>query len=58
MNSLKRFFEQEHGVTAIEYSLVALLVALVIIVGATALGLNLGSWYGYIASKFPPTPAS
>lgn len=58
MNSLKRFFEQEHGVTAIEYSLVALLVALAIIVGATVLGVNLGAWYEYIASKFPPTPTS
>lgn len=58
MNSFRRFFEQEHGVTAIEYSLVALLVALAIIAGATALGVNLGAWYGYIASKFPTLPTS
>jgi pilus assembly protein Flp/PilA len=56
MNNLRRFLEQEHGVTSVEYSLVALLVALAIIVGATALGANLGAWYGYIAGKFPAIP--
>ena len=56
MNDLKRFLDLEDGVTAIEYSLVALLVALAIIVGATALGVNLGALYDYIASKFPAIP--
>ena len=52
MKDLKRFLDLEDGVTAIEYSL----VALAIIVGATALGVNLGALYDYIASKFPAIP--
>lgn len=56
MNGLKRFLQEERGVTSVEYSLVALLVALAIIVGATALGVNLGALYSYIGSGFPKTP--
>lgn len=51
---LKRFLDAECGVTSVEYALVALLVALAIIVGATALGINLGAAYANVASKFPP----
>ena len=53
MEDLKRFRELEDGVSSIEYALVALLVALAIILAATALGVNLGDLYRYIASKFP-----
>jgi pilus assembly protein Flp/PilA len=53
---LKRFRDLEHGVTSIEYALVALLVALAIIIAATALGINLGALYDYIVSKFPTIP--
>ena len=37
----KKFWKDESGVTAIEYGLIAALVGLAIIVGATALGLSL-----------------
>ncbi|HZT27011.1 MAG TPA: Flp family type IVb pilin [Pseudolabrys sp.] len=43
--------ESEGGVTAIEYGLIASLIALAIIVGATALGTNLGGLFTYIAGK-------
>ena len=37
-NSFKAFWADEHGATAIEYGLLASLIAVAIIVGATALG--------------------
>ena len=50
---LARWFdiESERGVTAIEYGLIASLVALAVIVGATALGVNLNGLFTYIAGK-------
>lgn len=48
--------KSERGVTAIEYGLIGSLVALAIIVGATALGVNLNSMFTYMAGKVaPPT---
>jgi pilus assembly protein Flp/PilA len=49
--------ESERGVTAIEYGLIASLVALAIIVGATLLGTNLNALFNYIGGKVAP-PAS
>jgi pilus assembly protein Flp/PilA len=49
MNALRRFYREEEGVTAIEYGLIASLVALAIITGATLLGKNLDSMFSYIA---------
>jgi len=46
--------ESEQGVTAIEYGLIASLVALAIIVGVTALGVDLGALFSYIAGKVKP----
>jgi pilus assembly protein Flp/PilA len=46
--------ESERGVTAIEYGLIASLVALAIIVGITALGVNLNALFTYIAGKVNP----
>jgi len=43
--------ESEAGVTAIEYGLIASLVALAIIVGVTLLGVNLGGLFSYIGGK-------
>jgi len=43
--------ESERGVTAIEYGLIASLIALAIIVGATLLGTNLNALFNYIAGK-------
>jgi len=46
--------ESEAGVTAIEYGLIASLVALAIIVGVTLLGVNLGGLFSYIGGKVAP----
>lgn len=43
--------DSEEGVTAIEYGLIASLVALAIIIGATALGVNLNGLFNYISTK-------
>lgn len=46
-----RFFHDEEGVTAIEYGLIAALVGVAVIVGATALGTNLNGLFTYISTK-------
>ncbi len=46
--------ESERGVTAIEYGLIASLVALAIIVGITLLGVNLNALFTYIGGKVAP----
>ena len=46
--------KSERGVTAIEYGLIASLVALAIIVGITALGVNLNALFTYIGGKIAP----
>jgi pilus assembly protein Flp/PilA len=46
--------KSERGVTAIEYGLIASLVALAIIVGATLLGVNLNALFTYMAGKVKP----
>ena len=38
MKSIKRFFKEEEGVTAIEYGLIAALIAVVIILAVTNVG--------------------
>jgi pilus assembly protein Flp/PilA len=48
---ISRLVRDEEGVTAIEYGLIAALIAVVLIVGATALGANLNAMYDYIAGK-------
>lgn len=57
MERIRRFFKDEEGATAIEYALIASLVALAIIGGVTALGTNLGAWFtnvaNYISSLSP-----
>lgn len=62
MNSILRFFREEEGVTAIEYGLLAALIAVVIIVGASLLGTNLNSLFnaigGLIGVKSGTVPAS
>jgi pilus assembly protein Flp/PilA len=51
MKNIVRFFKDEEGVTAIEYGLLAALIALMIIAGATLLGTNLNALFNYIAGK-------
>jgi pilus assembly protein Flp/PilA len=48
---IKRFGADEEGVTAIEYGLLASLIALAIIVGATATGTSLDQMFTYISTQ-------
>ena len=48
---LVRFARDESGATAIEYGLIATLVGVAIIVGATALGSKLNGTFNYIAGQ-------
>ncbi|MCG7505015.1 Flp family type IVb pilin [Mesorhizobium retamae] len=50
-NLLSRFIKDESGATAIEYGLIAALIALAIITGATAIGTNLSTKFNKIASE-------
>jgi len=43
--------KSQHGVTMIEYALIAALVAVVVIGAITTLGTNLSSVFTYVASK-------
>lgn len=47
--AIKRFWADEEGVTAIEYGLLAALIAVAIIVGAQLLGTNLNALFNKIA---------
>ncbi|MDZ7822657.1 MAG: Flp family type IVb pilin [Ahrensia sp.] len=47
----KKFMNDESGATAIEYGLIAALIAVAIIAGATSLGSNLNAKFGAIATK-------
>jgi pilus assembly protein Flp/PilA len=46
---IKQLFQEEDGVTAIEYGLIAALIAIAIIAGATLLGTNLNALFLKIA---------
>jgi pilus assembly protein Flp/PilA len=47
--SIKRFVDDEQGVTAIEYGLIAALIAVVIIVAAELAGTRLSCLYNRVA---------
>jgi pilus assembly protein Flp/PilA len=51
MNIISRFFRDESGATAIEYGLIAALIAVVIITGVTAVGTNLSSTFTTLSAK-------
>lgn len=51
LEMFKQFVRDEDGVTAIEYGLLASLIALAIIVGATTLGGKLNDMFNFIAGK-------
>jgi pilus assembly protein Flp/PilA len=46
-----RFMKDESGATAIEYGLIAALIAVVIIAGASTLGKNVGTTFNTIAGN-------
>ena len=48
MNLISRFVRDESGATAIEYGLIAALIAVVIIAGATAVGTQLNLTFNAI----------
>lgn len=55
MNFIKSFLREEDGVTAIEYALLAALIGVGIITGATTLGSNISTKFGAIATKIGVT---
>jgi pilus assembly protein Flp/PilA len=57
MNAIKKFMQDEEGATAIEYGLLAALIAIAIIVGAKAVGTNLNVLFNRVALCLT-TPAS
>lgn len=50
-----RFVKNESGATAIEYGLIAALIALAIMVGAGTLGNSLDNQFNFIAGKLDGT---
>ena len=51
MTLFRNFVRQDEGVTAIEYGLIAALIAVVIIVGAGLVGTNLNTMFTTISGK-------
>jgi pilus assembly protein Flp/PilA len=51
MNTISRFASDESGATAIEYGLIAALIAVGIIVAATTLGGSLSALFERISTK-------
>ena len=51
MNFIKNLIKEEDGVTAIEYALIASLIAGVIITAVTLLGGNISSLFTNLANK-------
>lgn len=49
--TLKQFVRDEDGVTAIEYGLIAALIAVVIIASVKVVGQNLSTVFSYIAAE-------
>jgi len=49
--SIQKFIRDEQGVTAIEYGLLAALIALAIISGVTLIGADLSALFNNIAGK-------
>jgi pilus assembly protein Flp/PilA len=51
MSVLRKFFDDKVGATAIEYGLIAGLIAVALISGAGLLGGNISSTFNFVASK-------
>ena len=52
-NAVARFMREEEGVTAIEYGLIAGLIAVAIISTVTALGIKLSSVFASVTKVLP-----
>jgi pilus assembly protein Flp/PilA len=51
MNIISRFVRDESGATAIEYGLIAALIAVVIITGVTAVGTKLSTTFNTLSTN-------
>jgi pilus assembly protein Flp/PilA len=56
MNFIKNLIKEEDGVTAIEYALIASLIAGVIITAVSLLGGNISTMFTNLAGKINQTP--
>jgi pilus assembly protein Flp/PilA len=54
MERIKKFFADESGVTAIEYGLIAALIACAIIVTVGLVGTNLSGVFNNVATNLAP----
>ena len=52
---VNRFYKDESGATAIEYGLIAALIALAIVAGATTLGNEIGNLFNRVGNKLKNT---
>jgi pilus assembly protein Flp/PilA len=57
MSLINRFLKNESGATAIEYGLIASLIAVAIIVAATTLGTNISNTFESISNQINTTEA-
>ncbi|MHB8110705.1 MAG: Flp family type IVb pilin [Syntrophorhabdaceae bacterium] len=53
MERIKRFLKDEEGVTAIEYGLIAALIAVAIITAVTAAGDKIEATFNSVATRIP-----
>ena len=53
--TLNKLVRDEKGVTALEYGLIAALIAVAIIGAVSTLGNSLSAEFGYVSSKFSST---
>ena len=51
VNKIKNFSKNDDGATAIEYGLIAALIAVVIIAAVTAVGTDLGAAFNNVANS-------
>ncbi|MFO7559461.1 MAG: Flp family type IVb pilin [Desulfobacterales bacterium] len=58
MKKIINFFTEEDGATAVEYAIMVAVIALVVIVGAGALGLSTNATFTNAASQIPGQPAA
>ncbi|HEY4847114.1 MAG TPA: Flp family type IVb pilin [Methylocella sp.] len=52
---LRRFIDDQSGVTGIEYGLIAALIAVVIIVAVTTVGTSLSATFTAVGRRFSPS---
>jgi pilus assembly protein Flp/PilA len=50
MKAIMNFIREEEGVTAIEYALIAALIAIVIVVGVSAAGVSINNLFNKVAT--------